>query len=151
MQIHSSTGAETESLSEEGALRTCEYEPSTDHIPTALPHGILTSPWQMSLKEMFFVTTLAAIVIGVYLYISSLLALCGGGAMIVAGAVSWSGTRNIVIGGIIGFVVAAFVTVGILVVSTPNMVAVILVGILGPAAGYLGGACLAELSDDGSL
>lgn len=96
-------------------------------------------------------TTLAAVGIGVYVYISPLLALICGGALLVAGVVRWMDCQNLISGGLTGFVASILLCYGIVVLTGTDMILSIGLGLLGPAAGYVWGACLAELSNDGSL
>ncbi len=108
-------------------------------------------PVQVSLFEMFFLTTLAAVALGLYIYVSSLLAMTLGSGLIVAGVVKWSAIQNLILGGLVGFVTAAIMVVVISVCLQTDLATTIGLALLGPAAGYIGGCCMAELSNNDML
>ncbi len=103
---------------------------------------------QVSLLELFALTTFVAFGIGVFLYVSSLLAMLVGGGLIVAAVLQFCGCRNLLKGGFVGFVTAAAVT--FLIVQVGGLDGSIPIGlaILCPSAGYVFGALAAELQDD---
>jgi ascorbate-specific PTS system EIIC-type component UlaA len=96
---------------------------------------------------LFFVVTLVAVALGVYLHVSRVLALLAGGAWIVVAVVRWSGLHNLVLGGLLGFGTAAIVSV--VIVATGNMHTSTSIGLLMlcPSAGYILGAFMAELRE----
>ena len=110
----------------------------------ALPHA---SGKQLSLLELFFVVTLVAVAVGVYVHISSLLALLAGGGWIVVAVVRWSGMHNLVLGGLVGFCASAVVALLIVVLGKTDTATSIGLWLLCPTAGYIVGALIAELRE----
>lgn len=102
---------------------------------------------QLSLFEIFFMMTLCAIAIGVYVHLSQLLALMGGGGLIVVAIVRFTGLRNLVLGGLVGFLASVIVSYLIIVLGQTDTSTSIGLMLLCPAAGYVVGAFLAELRD----
>jgi hypothetical protein len=102
---------------------------------------------QLSLFELFFVVTLVAVALGVYVHISSLLALLAGGAWIVVAVVRWSGMHNLVLGGLVGFCASGVVDWLIVVLGKTDTTTSIGLWLLCPAAGYIVGAFIAELRE----
>jgi len=103
---------------------------------------------QISLLELFALTNFVAIGIGVFLYVSSLLALLIGGGLIFAAVLRFCGCRNLLKGGFVGFVTAAAVTFVIVQVGDLDGLISLCLAILCPSAGYVFGALTAELQDD---
>lgn len=103
---------------------------------------------QLSLFEMFFIVTLAAFVIGIYIYVSRWLVVILAGALIVIKVISMVGGRYAVVGGVVGFgtaVIVSLATCALFQVPGPWALASTL------AAGvvaYPVGAIMSELSND---
>lgn len=116
-----------------------------------LPAPAAVRGYQLSLAEMFFVTTLAAVSIGVYMFVGRVPALAAGGGLIVLAVVRFSGCRNMVFGGLIGF--AASIIMAYLIIAFGGMQSTTSIGfaLLYPAAGYLVGAVIAELANDDTI
>lgn len=106
---------------------------------------------QLSLFELFFMTTLAAVALGVYIYISQLLALLAGGSLLVIASVKAFGCRNMVMGGLVGFGSSILVAYSIIALTDTDTSSAIAIALLCPAIGYIVGGMMAELSEDGSL
>lgn len=106
---------------------------------------------QLSLFELFFMTTLAAVAIGIYIYISPLLALLAGGSLLVIASVKAFGCRNMVMGGLVGFGSSIIVAYSIIALTDTDTSSAIAIALLCPAIGYIVGGLMAELSEDGSL
>ena len=96
-------------------------------------------------------TTLAAVAIGVYVYISPLLALLAGGSLLVIASVKAFGCRNMVMGGLVGFGSSIIVAYSVIALTDTDTTSAIGIALLCPAIGYIVGGIIAELSDDGSL
>ncbi|GIW98252.1 MAG: hypothetical protein KatS3mg111_1585 [Pirellulaceae bacterium] len=100
---------------------------------------------QFTLVELFFTTTLTAVLLFVYLRLSPIAALLGGGALMVVAVVRWTGCRNILLGGLIGFLASTLLAYAVIVLRhTSDSVSIALL-LLCPATGYIAGAFLAEL------
>ena len=94
---------------------------------------------QLSIKELFFVVTLSAVFIGTYTNISALLALLGGGILLVVAVLWYADCQNLISGGLTGFLATGAMTFCIVNVGqvSENMAVVLLV--MCPAVGYLAG------------
>lgn len=114
-------------------------------VPAASPNA---NEQQMSLLELFALTTFVAVGVGVFLYVSSLLALLAGGCLIFVAVVRFSGCRNLLKGGLLGFATAAVVTFVVIQVGELDGAVALGLAILCPSAGYVFGALTAELQDD---
>jgi hypothetical protein len=122
-----------------------ELGPHDFDVPTASPNA---NEQQMSLLELFALTTFVAGGVGVFLYVSSLLALLAGGCLIFAAVLRICDCRDLLKGGLVGFVTAGLVT--FLVVQVGDLEGAVALGlaILCPSAGYVFGALAAELHED---
>ena len=110
---------------------------------SAKPSGV-----QLSLFELFFIVTLTAVAVGVYIYISKLLVVIAGCSLVVITIIRKSGRQYAVSGGIVGFVTAlgvAFLASAVMGLSTLATVGVMLAG---ATIAYPVGAIITELSND---
>ncbi len=103
--------------------------------------------FQVSLQELFFISTFCAVELGVYLFLSPLCALLGGAAWVVVAIVQFFYPTNVLIGGLIGFVSAALCSGVVMVVHSSIPSTFISVILLFPAVGYMLGVYMAELNN----
>ena len=104
---------------------------------------------QLSLMEMFFITTLTAVALWVYVYVSPLVALMAGGVLIFVVILRSLGRQPVVIGGVAGFFVAMLLTWLVCLFGQLDSSATIIAMLFCPCIGYVVGACMTELADDG--
>ena len=100
---------------------------------------------QVSLLELFFVMTLVAVAMGVYVHISPLLAFLGACAFLVYAAIRLFDIGNLLLGGIVGYLVAMIVMWLFVATCNPNLPTSVVVLLYCPALGYIAGAFLAEV------
>jgi hypothetical protein len=114
--------------------------------PVQLTPLELTQPSgvQLSLSELFFITTAVAIEIGVYLHVSTLLAYMAAGWVVLAGVIRFADIHNLLVGSIVGYAVAMLVGWIYVLTSNASLVVTAMTLIFLPACGYLLGALLAE-------
>ena len=105
---------------------------------------------QISIKELFFATTVCAILVGVYVNIGRLPAMIGGSILVVVGVIWLFGPRQLVLGGLTGFVAAAILSWLIIILETTDTTVAVGLSILLPATGYVLGACITDFYN-GSL
>ncbi len=98
---------------------------------------------QLSLLELFFLVTTVAVAIGVWVHISQLLAFLGAAAFLVYAAIVLFDVGNLLIGGVVGFLIVSMVMWLFVATCTPALPTAILVVLYCPALGYLSGATLA--------
>lgn len=106
---------------------------------------------QLSLAELFFVTTVSAIAIGVFIYVSKIAALLGGGTLAVIAVVRFTGCRNLIFGGLVGFLASTIAAWLVIAIGETDLAASIGLALLCPATGYIVGAFVAEISNDDRL
>ncbi|RMF36865.1 MAG: hypothetical protein D6753_18695 [Planctomycetota bacterium] len=110
-------------------------------------HSSRSNGRQFSLKDLFLLTTVSAVLVVVYLSVSRMAALFGAGNVLAIAVVRWSGCRNILLGGLIGFLISTAVADVVILVGKTITYATLSLLVICPAAGYLVGACLAELQN----
>ncbi len=101
---------------------------------------------QLSLLELFFMTTCAAVLVGVYQFLSPMIAGILGCLLVSAGCVRWLGCYNLLTGGLTGFAVAFALSLVWIIFSQLAPSASIALVLFCPATGYVLGAMVAELS-----
>jgi hypothetical protein len=105
------------------------------------------SMMQLSILEIFFVTTFAATALAVYLYWSQVLAFVAGGSLIVVAAVRALSIENAVVSGILAFIISMAVVAVILMMVGGHRSDSAALLILPPLA-YLYGYGATALRDD---
>ena len=105
------------------------------------------SGYQLSLFELFFVTTLLAVGLGVYIYVSPVLAMLAGGLWIVIAIVNNFSPSNPLSGGLIGFAAASTITL-LVAPLLRSEIAIVGLSVVFPSLGYFCGACTAGFQDD---
>jgi len=106
---------------------------------------------QLSLFEVFFIVTLSALSLWVYIALSPLIAMLCAGCLIVVASVRWFGSRHAVVSGLFGFGAASLVSLLIVGLhgAKPSLAAFLMLA--GPTSGYLIGAIMSVIAEDDSL
>ncbi len=99
---------------------------------------------QLSLSELFFVVTLVAVEVGIYLHVSSLLAFTIGGGMLLLAIIRFADIHNFLLGSIVGYGVAFLVAWLYILTCNASLIPAVSALIFFPACGYLLGAILAD-------
>jgi hypothetical protein len=99
---------------------------------------------QFSLTELFFVTTLLAIELGLYLHVSSLLAFVLAGGFLLAAVIRFAEIHNTIVGSITGYGVNSLVALVYVMTCNASLVPSVSMLIFYPACGYVIGALLAD-------
>ena len=99
---------------------------------------------QFSLTELFFVMTLLAFELGLYLHVSSLLAFVLAGGLLLAAVIRFADIHNTIVGSITGYVVCFVVAWVYILTCQASLVPSISMLLFLPACGYILGALLAE-------
>lgn len=102
---------------------------------------------QFSLTELFFVITLLAIELGLYLHVSSLLAFVLAGGLLLAAVIRFADIHNMIFGSITGYAVCFVVAWVYILTCHASLVLSISLLLFFPASGYILGALLAETQD----
>ncbi len=99
---------------------------------------------QFSLTELFFVMTLLAIELGLYLHVSSLLAFVLAGGLLLAAVIRFADIHHTIVGSITGYMVCFVVAWVYILTCHASLVPSISTLLFFPACGYILGALLAE-------
>ena len=99
---------------------------------------------QFSLTELFFVMTLLAIELGLYLHVSSLLAFVLAGGFLLAAVIRFADIHNTILGSITGYSVNFLVALVYVLTCNASLVPNVSMLIFFPACGYVIGALLAD-------
>ena len=118
-----------------------DQQPPSDPLPT-------TAARQFSLQELFFVTTLCCVALGIHTYFSPLLAMLMGVSVVVVAVVRFCSPHNVLMGGLTGFAAARLMSVLVLGLLPSDTATTVSVALLCPAAGYIVGGAVAESHDD---
>lgn len=106
---------------------------------------------QLSLGELFFVTTLCAVAFWIYNWVSPILATICGCLLIFVAVMRTVGRRPAFIGGLIGFGVSGIITLVACFLAQANTLAAALCITSIASIGYILGAIMTELAEDDSL
>ncbi len=121
-------------------------EPATSQAAFRL-HPRRSRGWQVALRDLFLLTTATAILVCIFLWVSRMAALFGAGNLLAFAVFRWTGFRNVLLGGLIGFLISAMAACGVMSFGRTTTYASISLLVICPAAGYVVGACLAELQN----
>lgn len=102
---------------------------------------------QFSLFELFFATTLSAVSIAIYAYVSPVVALVAGGGLIVYAIIRWFQASNMVYGGLVGFCSAMILSWLIIALIHPQLPISMCIALMCPPMGYLLGVALYAVGD----
>ncbi len=108
------------------------------------PLSAPASAAQFSLTELFFVMTLMAVELGVYLHISSILAFISAAGLILAAVIRFADIHNFLLGSITGYLVALLVAWLFVMTCDPSIIAAVSTLLFLPACGYVLGGLWAE-------
>ncbi|MEM8733581.1 MAG: hypothetical protein AAGG44_05150 [Planctomycetota bacterium] len=106
---------------------------------------------QLTLGELFFVTTLCALAFWVYNWVSPILATICGCLLIFVAVMRAVGRRPAFMGGLIGFGVAGVITLVACLFAQATTLASALCVTSIASIGYILGAIMTELADDDSI
>lgn len=112
---------------------------SGNAAPANVPAGL-----QLSLKEIFFVTTWLAIQIGVYVHISPLLAFGLSGGILLLAAIRIGDIHHYLAGGSVGYLIVGLLAWLYVITNQRQDIEAMMLLIIVPALGFLAGAYLAE-------
>lgn len=123
------------------------------HEPRFVSWNILRGfRWpQVSLLELFFLTTFAAVAMGVYIFVSPFLAQLAGCVLVGCSLVRWIGCINVISGGLVGFCGTMVVFLLCQWVSPMDLDYALFAFLSAPSAGYVVGAFVAEFSNVSGL
>ncbi|MCR9293204.1 MAG: hypothetical protein NXI32_10825 [bacterium] len=119
-----------------------------DETPPSVTNEAMPSS-QLSLAELFFITSLSAFALWLYVYVHPFVASLAAAILLFVAILRQLGRRPVVVGGLAGFAVATVLSWAICILGQIDMGLTIIVVLLGPCAGYVAGAFMTELADDG--
>ncbi len=104
---------------------------------------------QLSISELFFITTLCALAFWIHVYVSPLIALMAGAILVFVLVIKQLGRRSVVIGGVAGFGVATILSWLVCWAGQAEWGVTLIVVLIAPCLGYVAGGFMTELADDG--
>ena len=110
------------------------------------PEGVSTT--QLSLFELFFVMTLCAVALWLYIYVSPFIATMTGAALVFVLILRQLGRRPLFIGGLAGFLVAMFLSFIVCLLNDIDDSLMVIMLLVVPSAGYIAGGFMTELAED---
>lgn len=118
-----------------------DYETPPNATTEAMPSS------QLSLAELFFITSLSAIALWVYVYVHPVVASLAAAVLLFIAILRQLGRKPVVVGGLAGFAVATILSWAICLLGQVDIGLTIVVVLVGPCAGCVAGAFMTELAE----